>query len=261
MAWFRKKEEMESQSWGCGCRPDPVGGPPGPAGPAGPAGPRGVMGPAGPAGPAGAAGPTGATGPAGATGAAGPAGATGPAGPTGATGATGPAGAAGATGPTGAAGPTGATGATGSAGATGVRREPRRHRNCFPLIPHRLLRGQTMPLWTLIRTGKPLARELLTRRETARLQSRHRDFTQWRFIPTRRLPPAIHFRLPLLCSCSKMEPRYREPPLSIPFIPRRKTRLCPSASRFRSPRFRRPCRYWHRAETFCTAGHPFQSTK
>ena len=142
-----------------------------------------------------------------------------------------------------------------------VRREPRRHRNCFPLIPHRLLRGRTMPLWTLIRTGKPLARELLTRRETARLQSRHRDFTQWRFIPTRRLPPAIHFRLPLLCSCSKMEPRYREPPLSIPFIPRRKTRPCPSASRFRSPRFRRPCRYWHRAETFCTAGHPFQSTK
>ena len=142
-----------------------------------------------------------------------------------------------------------------------VRREPRRHRNCFPLILHRLLRGQTMPLWTLIRTGKPLARELLTRRETARLQSRHRDFTQWRFIPTRRLPPAIHFRLPLLCSCSKMEPRYREPPLSIPFIPRRKTRPCPSASRFRSPRFRRPCRYWHRAETFCTAGHPFQSTK
>ena len=55
-----------------------------------------------------------------------------------------------------------------------VRREPRRHRNCFPLIPHRLLRGQTMPLWTLIRTGKPLARELPTRRETARLQSRHR---------------------------------------------------------------------------------------
>ncbi len=142
-----------------------------------------------------------------------------------------------------------------------VRREPRRHRNCFPLIPHRLLRGQTMPLWTLIRTGKPLARELPTRRETARLQSRHRDFTQWRFTPTRRLPPAIHFRLPLLCSCSKMEPRYREPPLSIPFIPRQKTRLCPSASRFRSPRFRRPCRYWHRAETFCTAGHPFQSTK
>lgn len=142
-----------------------------------------------------------------------------------------------------------------------VRREPRRHRNCFPLIPHRLLRGQTMPLWTLIRTGKPLARELPTRRETARLQSRHRDFTQWRFTPTRRLPPAIHFRLPLLCSCSKMEPRYREPPLSIPFIPRRKTRPCPSASRFRSPRFRRPCRYWHRAETFCTAGHPFQSTK
>lgn len=125
MAWFRKKEEMESQSWGCGCRPDPVGGPPGPAGPAGPAGPRGVMGPAGPAGPAGAAGPTGATGPAGATGAVGPAGATGaagPAGPTGATGATGsagatgPAGATGATGPTGAAGPTGPTGATGPAG-------------------------------------------------------------------------------------------------------------------------------------------------
>lgn len=78
MAWFRKKEEMESQSWGCGCRPDPVGGHPGPAGPAGPAGPRGVMGPAGPAGPAGAAGPTGATGPAGATGAVGPAGATAP---------------------------------------------------------------------------------------------------------------------------------------------------------------------------------------